>query len=119
MNPNITPLPLPLMIDQANQDGVEVKDGRGDMLYFTDFSAIPEERGSAFYNQIVEEEIAKAKQVVLACNSHAQLVEALKEVLGEFGEVIKCIAEESGKPLRETDAMVKAKALLSTLEESK
>jgi hypothetical protein len=46
--------PMPWGLDQCNDNGVCVKDSRGEDLYFEDFGGIPDEMSSAQREHIIE-----------------------------------------------------------------
>lgn len=62
----------PWRIDQDNDKGIVVMDDIGNVVHACDYGDIPEERGPAFYEQIVSQERANAHAMVEAVNNWRQ-----------------------------------------------
>lgn len=59
----------PWRIDMDNAQGVIVKDDRGTVVHAADYGDIPDERGPAFREQIVQQERENAYAMVEGVNA--------------------------------------------------
>lgn len=76
--------PLPWRIDQDNAEGVSVVGSNGNLVAMESYDGIPEERGEAFREQVVNEARANWRLVVNAVNPQPALLQALEAVCGVF-----------------------------------
>lgn len=57
--------PLPWYLEQCNDKGVEVKDNKGNSVYFEDFGSIPDEMSSSLRDEITSGSVALALWLVI------------------------------------------------------
>jgi hypothetical protein len=53
-------------LDHDNSNGVEVKDGAGNSVHFSDYGGIPSERGSNIHQEVIRDERANARFMIAA-----------------------------------------------------
>jgi hypothetical protein len=61
--------PTPWVVDRANVEGVDVVDGRGNLIFTNDFRGTPDEASSGMVESIIGEGIANAYRIVACVNA--------------------------------------------------